>query len=438
MAKLLLAVSGGIDSMYMAWQFLRAEGADGIAVAHCNFNLRGEESDGDQEFVKDWCALNGVEFFSKGFDTAVYASEQGVSIEMAARDLRYSWFAQLCREHGFKGVAVAHNADDNAETLLLNLLRGTGGRGLRGMAAEGTVPGAGDVKLFRPLLDTTRQEIAEWMQENGCPYRNDRTNAQSIYKRNKLRNQVFPYFREINPSFVKTFARDMKHFAQEDTIADEWYRENRGKVFRDGVIDIPALLALGHWEYMLYRLTEPYGFNLQNLEAVTKFLSEGGNGSGKTFYGNGWMMVSTSDSLIIREIQEDGELPELLVEGPGEYVLGRWRLTVRVFDRAPEMQMKQPAGVMIADAGALGFPFTLRGWRDGDWLNPIGLKGRKKLSDLFVDLKFPLPDKRDAVILETDTLPPGHVGALVGYRTDESLKVTEHTARIIEIKLEAD
>ena len=154
--KILLAVSGGIDSMFMAERFLATDGAGAIAVAHCNFGLRGAESDGDEAFVRDWCSRKGVEFIVKRFDTSKYAVEKGISIEMAAREQRYAWFAELCRERGFSCVAVAHNADDNAETLFLNLLRGTGGRGLRGMQARGTVPGAPDVVLIRPLLGMTR------------------------------------------------------------------------------------------------------------------------------------------------------------------------------------------------------------------------------------------------------------------------------------------
>ena len=421
--------------MFMAERFLSMDGAGAIAVAHCNFNLRGEESDADEAFVRDWCTRNGVECIVKSFDTSKYAVEKGVSIEMAARDLRYAWFAQLCRERGFSCVAVAHNADDNAETLILNMLRGTGGRGLRGMQARGTVPGAPDVTLIRPLLGITRKEITEWMTAAGKTWREDSTNAKSIFKRNKVRNKVFPLFREMNPSFVKTLTRSMGYWSQEDDIADEYYQEHKDQVLRDGRISIPALLGLRHWEYVLYRITEPYGFNMQTLEAVTRSLKESKAGAGKIFTGDGYQMVSSSDALIISEIKQGERMEGLVVEGPGDFVFNQYSLAIRVYPRTPEMALEQPKGTLIFDADKVPFPFVLRSWQKGDWLNPLGLRGKKKLSDMFVDLKFSLLDKQDAIVLQTSTMPEGHIGALIGQRIDDSLKVGPDTQTVLMIRL---
>lgn len=212
---LLVAVSGGIDSMCLA-QKVRQSG-EPFAVAHCNFGLRGADSDADEALVRSWAAANGVTCHVKSFDTAAYASANGISIEMAARRLRYHWFGELCREHGYSGVAVAHNANDNAETLILNLLRGTGLRGITGMKAEGFVPDPdfSDIPLLRPLLGMTREEIEAFAKENGVTWREDATNAQTDYKRNKIRNLVFPVFAQINPSFIQTLNRDMERFASE-------------------------------------------------------------------------------------------------------------------------------------------------------------------------------------------------------------------------------
>ena len=432
--KTLLAVSGGIDSRFMAERFLSTDGAGAIAVAHCNFGLRGAESDGDQEFVRQWCAGNGVEFFSRRFDTSKYAVEKGVSIEMAAREQRYAWFAELCREHGFSCVAVAHNADDNAETLILNLLRGTGGRGLRGMQARGTVPGAPDVMLIRPLLSMTRKEITEWMIAAGKTWREDSTNSKSLFKRNKIRNKVFPLFKEMNPSFVKTLTRSMGYFSQENGIAEDYYQEHKDKVFSDGRINVPALLGIKHWEYLLYRITEPYGFNMQTVEAVARSLKEPGQLAGKIFTGEGYQMVSSSDSLIISEIKQGERQDGLTVEQEGDYVFNQSTLAIRVYPRTPDMPLEQPTGTLIFDAEKLPFPFVLRSWQKGDWLNPLGLRGRKKLSDMFVDLKFNLLDKQDAIVLQTSTLEDGHIGALIGQRIDDSLKVTPDTHTVLMIR----
>ena len=212
---LLVAVSGGIDSMCLA-QKVRLEGGP-FAMAHCNFSLRGEESNADEAFVRSWASAYNIPLHVKRFDTQAFAQAEGISVEMAARRLRYRWFGELCREHGYGAVAVAHNANDNAETLLLNLLRGTGLKGITGMKASGFLPDPeyGDIPLLRPLLGMTREEIEAFAREQGLTWREDSTNALNDYKRNKIRNQVFPLFREINPSFVQTLNRDMERFAQE-------------------------------------------------------------------------------------------------------------------------------------------------------------------------------------------------------------------------------
>ena len=217
---LLVAVSGGVDSMCLA-EKVRLEGGP-FAIAHCNFGLRGEASDGDEAFVRAWAAVAGVPCHVRRFDTAGYAGAEGISIEMAARRLRYRWFGELCREFGYDAVAVAHNANDNAETLLLNLLRGTGVRGLLGMKADGFLPDPdyADIPLRRPLLGLTREEIEAYAAAHGLSWREDATNAQSEYKRNKIRNLVFPVFREINPRFVQTLNRDMQRFAEELEVGD--------------------------------------------------------------------------------------------------------------------------------------------------------------------------------------------------------------------------
>ena len=199
-------------------QKVRLEGGP-FAIAHCNFGLRGEESDADEAFVRSWADQRGIPVHVKHFATREAASARGISVEMAARSLRYHWFGELCREHGYEAVAVAHNANDNAETLLLNLLRGTGLRGITGMRASGFIPDPdfADIPLLRPLLGMTRADIEAFAAEQGLQWREDRTNAENDYKRNKIRNLVFPVFAEINPSFIQTLNRDMERFADELT-----------------------------------------------------------------------------------------------------------------------------------------------------------------------------------------------------------------------------
>lgn len=280
--KILLAVSGGADSIYLASRagdfFPGAE----FAAAHCNFSLRGAESDGDEQFVRDWCASKGITLFCKRFDTQAYASQNGISVEMAARDLRYAWFAQLCHEQGFQAVAVAHNANDNAETLMLNLLRGTGSRGLRGMGAQSEIIAGGKpLTILRPMLEISRPEIEATLMKEGTAWREDSTNRENDARRNKIRNLVFPVFAEINPSFLRTLGRDMDHFCQADDIAEDYFR-NSGLSMEVGV-DIRKLLSLKHWEYILFRLLEPYNLSEETFGKLVELLKSGRTISGKVF-----------------------------------------------------------------------------------------------------------------------------------------------------------
>lgn len=276
---ILLAVSGGIDSMYMLNRAGELFPDEEFAVAHCNFHLRGSESDGDESFVREWCSEHGIKLYVRHFDTADYAGSKGISIEMAARELRYSWFAELCIAEEFRAVAVAHNANDNAETLLLNLLRGTGSRGVRGMADRSPLPGTdGKALILRPMLDIERRDIECWMSSRGYGWREDRTNGDNVYKRNLIRNEVFPIFSRINPSFLRTLQRDMEHLAQTDDIAEEYFAECASRIaVPNGTgmeINLSALLDLKHWEYVLWRLLEPYGFSYETFGKLTALLEK--------------------------------------------------------------------------------------------------------------------------------------------------------------------
>ena len=289
----LLAVSGGIDSICLASLFLNSSAGRRFAVAHCNFHLRGEDSDSDEALVAAWCGRNGVRYHKADFDTEQYASSHSVSIEMAARELRYDWFASMCKDNGYYGVAVAHNANDNAETLILNLLRGTGLRGITGMQVETVVPVTRDelsgVRLLRPMLSFSREQIEEYVAANALEYHDDRTNAETVYKRNRIRHLVFPVFESLNPSFLTTFAREMNAFSEVQEIADDYFISVREIVCepagKDELLRVNAvrLCGLKHYKYVLYRLLEAYGFRDRLLEPVVRLLESGKTFSGKVF-----------------------------------------------------------------------------------------------------------------------------------------------------------
>jgi len=275
--KVLLAVSGGIDSMYMAERAPELFPGASFAVCHCNFRLRGDESDGDEAFVRDWCARKGMPLFVKSFPTADFARQNDLSIEMAARELRYSWFGELCSSEGFDCVAVAHNADDNAETFFLNLLRGTGTRGLRGMGDRDFI--------VRPLLGISRTEIRSWMEERGLAWREDSTNASPAYKRNRLRGEVIPVLKEMNPSLLSSLGRTMEHIRQVDDIAEDYFLSVRDDVLRSGMIRIRTLLALKHPRYVLFRLAEPAGLTETALDNLWELINSGRQVGGREFVG---------------------------------------------------------------------------------------------------------------------------------------------------------
>ena len=465
--------------MYLAHRAPELFPGASFAVAHCNFRLRGDESDGDEAFVREFCASAGLECFVKQFDTTDYASEHGISIEMAARDLRYAWFAELCSAQGFDAVAVAHNADDNAETLILNLLRGTGTRGLRGMSADVT-DGRG-VRILRPMLGVSREAIRSWMTTQGFAWREDSSNASGDYKRNRIRSEVFPVFRELNPSFLETFAADMAHIAQVDDIADDFCRTglpvtsgNDGLSCPTGLPSCPTrsgisfpiapLLSLKHRRYVLYRILEPYGFDSDTISALGDLLASWSSSpagtvtlSGKTFEAPDYIAVTSASEIIVSAkkagtvalegrntrgsvaggpSRRDGGVSEANSRGGKQFPPSPGFTTI-VYDKPKDFNPVVPEGTLVADADKLPLPLKVRAWQPGDWMVPLGMKGRKKLSDLFVDLKWNLLQKQGAQVVEHPDGKPGHVAALLCVRIDDSIKITSSTTRILSISPEA-
>lgn len=435
--KFLLAVSGGVDSMCMASLFLNSSCKVGFAVAHCNFHLRGEDSDLDEKLVEDWCSSHGIAFHKADFDTVEYSRSRGVSIEMAARELRYEWFGDLSRDNGYSLVAVAHNADDNAETLFLNLLRGTGLRGLIGMER---VSGG----IFRPLLGFSRQDILEYATSTGLVWREDRTNAESMCKRNILRNEVFPLLKKVNPSFLSVITGDMNRFRQDHKAARAFFdlessrvmkRPKEGELVR---IDSEALGKSPAAEYVLFHILEPYGFNPSVTRSLLDAVSSGGLRSGMVYYSDSARVITSSDSIIVCPLSGNGD-EFVLVNGDGEYSLDGVSFSVRTVDWDMETPVKQPDGTVAMDASVLTFPFVVRHWREGDWMCPLGVRnaagrrGRKKMSDIFVDLKYSLNDKEKALVVELPSARPGRIASLLWKRVDEDARLNEKTASAVLI-----
>lgn len=453
--KILLAVSGGIDSMCMADIYVRRCPCEDLAVAHCNFNLRGAESDGDEALVRSWAESHGVRCHVRSFDTRAFAAEHGVSIEMAARELRYTWFAQLCGSEGYAEVAVAHNANDNAETLMLNLLRGSGMKGLSGMTAVSSlpVPAGSPVRLVRPMLEMTRKQIEGYALAHGVKYRHDSTNFSSEYKRNMLRNEVFPVFEKVNPSVVRTLNREMGYFAEANEIVADYCRKEMEEICHPDLrISYQALLSRKHWRYLLYHILEPYGFNSATLASIEDLLSSDRTISGKRFDSKEYTVLMERDHMHVVPLiagqagndmlcharpdraSDDAFMP---VRGAGTYHVNGRAFKVEILPWESGMSLKQPDGVLLLDADRLKFPFVLRPWRSGDWLIPLGMRGKKKVSDLFTDLKYDAFMKASAVMI-ADVLTEGmadvqHIAGVAGVRIDDRYKVVSDTRSVIRI-----
>ena len=470
----LLAVSGGVDSMCMADLFLNSAAKVSFVLAHCNFHLRGQESDSDEALVKEWAERHGIIFIKKDFDTRRHAASKGISIEMAARELRYGWFAKVCREREFSALAVAHNANDNAETMILNMLRGTGVKGMAGMRRISPLPDA-DALLIRPLLGFPRKDIHEYAVSHGLQWHEDSTNTDSAYKRNCIRNEIFPIFERLNPSFLTTLNEDMERFAQVQSIADEYVHSVSAEVVRhdsDGlpVIDHERLTSQLNWEYVLFRLLEPFGFTSSAVADLADVLKSRGTVSGRKFFASEYLAVTSATGIqVIRSVDftdghfgrkdchlfcstgghfdkfsdrfahvaepaasvaEPVEATEITIEGSGIYSLNGIEFSVSL--SGDVKNVRTVSGETKFDTAKIPFPFTVRHWRPGDWMRPLGMRGRKKLSDIFVDLKFSLPEKEKALVIADEG---SHVLALIGHRIDDSVKVTKESTSVTVIRI---
>lgn len=436
----LLAVSGGMDSMCMADLFVRTCGLSDIAIAHCNFNLRNDESDGDESLVREWAAQWNLKVHVISFDTVSYAKAHDMSIEMAARELRYAWFARLCLQHGYSYVAVAHHADDNAETMLLNMTRGTGIKGMTGMknvselpCPEVSVP----ARLARPMLGFTRKQIEGYVLKHKVPFRNDSSNFSVDYRRNRIRHEIFPVMKKLNPSFVSTLNREMAYLEDASGIVDEWCRTVERDIVTQAVenirISIEKLLSHKQWRYLLYHILEPYGFNSATLASIENLLLSDRTVSGKRFLSETHELITERKELVVSELHDDdSDEGQLVINEAGLYRFNDVNIVVEICPWTKDMPLKQPEGVQIFDASKLEFPIVFRRWSIGDWLIPLGMRGKRKVSDIFSDMKYDSAAKNNAIVM-TDGSGCQRVAALLWVRMDSRYKVDAQTDTIIRI-----
>lgn len=417
-SELLIAVSGGMDSVVLT--HLCHQLKLNVSLAHCNFNLRGEESDDDEVFVNKLAETLNLEVFTQKFDTENYARNEKLSIQMAARELRYHWFDELAQQLNFDYILTAHHADDNLETFLINLSRGTGLEGLTG------IPEIND-NIVRPLLPFSRDDIKNHINSNALNFRDDSSNTSVKYLRNKLRHEVIPILKEINPQLLQNFSKTQSYLkASQDIIEDRV--DDVSNTIIDRITDQGVYYNIKHIKNLinpkayLYALLSDYGFTEWNdiynlLEAQ----------SGKYVQSNSHRLIKDRSTLILTELKE-GNIHEVIISGTDKSI--ETPIGTLMIEAVNDYKEEHKHTIYV-DADKLQFPLILRQWQEGDYFYPLGMRGKKKLSKYFKDEKFSLVDKENTWVICSNN----NIIWILGMRMDERFKITDSTRNILELEL---
>jgi len=415
--KLLIAISGGVDSVVLT-HLLSALNFD-ISLAHCNFNLRGKESDLDETFVKELGNNLNLQTFTTHFKTKEFAKKNKQSTQIAARNLRYNWFEELSKKHQFNYLLTAHHANDNLETFLINLTRGTGLEGLTGIPEI-------NGNIVRPLLKFSREEVIAYANENAISWREDKSNASTKYTRNKIRHQVVPILKEINPSLLETFANTTNHLQESQQIIEDKVQEVSTEIIKSEQnfkkISVQKLEKLSNPKAYLYQLLKAYNFTEWN--DVYNLLTAQ---SGKQVLSKTHTLLKDRDFLLLSKIDFSTALEKtfLIEENTSE-------ITKPIHLKFEEVQEKLTENnkIIYVDKQRLVFPLKLRKWQNGDFFYPAGMNGKKKLSKYFKDEKFSLLEKQNTWLLCNNN---NAIIWVIGYRQDNCFKVKKETTLILKI-----
>jgi len=417
-SKLLIAISGGMDSVVLTHLCHRMK--LNIALAHCNFNLRGDESDADEDFVLQLAEDLNIEIFIESFDTEAYASEHQISIQMAARELRYAWFKDLTEQLKFEYVLTAHHADDNLETFLINLSRGTGLEGLTGIPEINN-------NIMRPMLPFSRQQIEIYAKENKLKWRDDSSNASAKYLRNKIRLDVIPALKEMNPQLLQNFNKTLSHLKDSnEIIEDRIVNVQKKMVTVDGetvILDIKKLLKLSNPKAYLYQLLKD--FNFTEWDDLTNLLKAQ---SGKQLFSETHRMVKDRDFLFLTELSSNEFHTISIPENESQIKTPIGNLN---FKLVKQLNKSNPSTIYV-NKEKLKFPLLLRKWEEGDYFFPFGMKGKKKLSKYFKDEKMSLLQKEHVLVLCSGK----DIVWVLEKRADDRFKVTDNTSQILKIALQ--
>ncbi len=434
--RVLLAVSGGKDSVLMAHLFAKA--GFQFAIAHCNFKLRGSESKRDENFVRLLAESLHVPFFVRQFDTSAYAEAHKISIQMAARDLRYTWFEELAQSNAFNFVALAQHQNDAVETILYNLTRGTGIAGLHGIQAKRDI-------WIRPLLCFTAAEIAQIVKQEKLDYVEDSSNAKLLYSRNLIRHQVVPHLKEINPHLEKTFQENSRRFADMELLLEQRVEELKPHFLKRDLNDRlyferAFALNLVPRTLLLYHLLKDYGLEGPQIENLMHVLESGD--SGKRVESSSFVLWMDRDKVYIKEKSvstsanpgDDKEMAKQILS-LGENFFDKGTLVISENHNVKMEQSAFHSNQIQVDANSLKWPLYMRYFQIGDRFKPLGMKGSKKLSDFFISLKIPQPDKAFIPLL-CDA--EGRIVWVIPYRMGNDYKITSSTKKVVifEWKLE--
>jgi tRNA(Ile)-lysidine synthase len=418
--NILVAVSGGIDSMVMLDLFLKT--GYQVGMAHCNFNLRGDESDGDQQFVNDFAEKRNIPFHVTSFETLKYAGERGISIQMAARDLRYDWLQQIRKGYDYHHVAVGHNSDDSIETFFINLTRNSGIHGLTGIR-----PRFRDI--IRPLLFASRQEIEAYAWSNHIGYREDSSNRETKYLRNKIRHQIIPEFEKVNPSLrnnIEDLTHKLRILEKQLVQITGHYQHIAVSIADEQVkIDITKLPSAEIMQIVLFEMVKDYGFNGDQVKSMV----EAAQGeSGRQFFSGNYRLVKDRNEFIITRRKKTEE-NEYTVEKGVSHISIPVALLFETFPKTGSLEIPEKADTALLDYDKLIFPLKLRKWQKGDRFMPFGMDHFKKLSDFFTDNRLSLIEKEAVWLIESGD----DIVWIINHRIDNRYRITEETKNIFKM-----
>lgn len=414
--RLLLAISGGIDSMVLVHLLHQLNFQ--IAIAHCNFKLRGIESEADENFVKQFAFENKIPFYSISFQTERYAIEHKLSIQLAARKLRYEWFDQILEEEKYDYLLTAHHLDDQIETFLINFTRGTGLEGLTGIPSQ-------NGKIIRPLLPFSRDQIEFFAQENAITWREDLSNASPKYLRNKLRHTVVPILKELNTSFMHSFQQTLDHLKQSQSLVDDASQNAYRKVVQEKdylkKINISALKALQNYEAYLFQWLKPLGFSAwKDIYELVHAQS------GKQVLSESYMLLKDREYLIIAERNKENNLNAYSIEKGTLQVKNPINIVISKVDSFSNKTNK----TIFVDEDKIIYPLIIRKWKEGDVFFPSGMQGKKKVSKYFKDEKFSQIDKQNQWLLCSND----EIIWIINHRADERFVATNKTKNILKLE----